>query len=440
MGKKVYLEQLGCPKNEVDGQHLLGALARAGFVRTSDPTAGDVLLVNTCGFIDSAKEESIARILALAQLKQKHDARLLVAGCLAQRYPGQLLRDVPEIDALVGIDRLEDVVAAATGGEGGNCYVGRPKAAYEEFTVPRSLDGAPWAYLKISDGCDNACAFCAIPQFRGRHRSRRQEDVLAEAELLAASGVVELVVVAQDTTSYGVDLYGRSRLAELLVMLSEIPGILWVRLMYAFPHLVDDALIDVVTGAERVARYLDMPIQHIDDELLGRMNRRLDGAGTRELLERIRRRNEQVALRTSVIVGHPGETSGAFHRLLDFVADFEFDRLGVFLYSEEEGTKSARMEPRVDRATSEHRRRLLLDIQGEILAARQEQRVGETLDVLVERVEDGHAWGRTEWDAPDVDCAVRLVGAYAQGPMVRAHCTGLEGVDLVARSVVEKAA
>jgi ribosomal protein S12 methylthiotransferase len=436
MGKKVYLEQLGCPKNEVDGQHLMGALLRAGFDRTNDPSGSDVLLVNTCGFIDSAKEESIGRILALARHKE-NGARLLVAGCLAQRYPKALLADIPEIDALVGIDRIEDVVEAALGEAGGNCYVGRPHSTYTEFLSPRQLDAAPWAYLKISDGCDNACAFCAIPQFRGKNRSRRSEDILAEAEGLVASGVVELVVVAQDTTSYGVDLYGRSRLPELLLALADLPGIRWVRLMYAFPYFVDEALLDVVTGADRVARYLDMPIQHIDDDLLLSMNRRLDGTSTRHLLERIRHRNEQVALRTSVIVGHPGETAAAFNRLLDFVADFEFDRLGVFLYSEEEGTRAARMEPKIDRATAEHRRRLLLDLQSDILARRQEDHVGQEIDVLVEGVEGGQAWGRSEWDAPEVDCAVRLEGSVSPTGMVKATCTGTEGVDLVAEWITK---
>jgi ribosomal protein S12 methylthiotransferase len=434
MGKMVYLEQLGCPKNEVDGQHLLGALSRAGFTRTLDSSRGDLLLVNTCGFIESAKEESIERILSLARHKEQRPVRLVVAGCLAQRYARQLLAEIPEIDALIGIDRIEDVVAAATGTEAGNCYVGRPHSTYTEFEAPRQLDSGSWAYLKISDGCDNACSFCAIPQFRGRNRSRRQTDILAEARGLAAAGVVELVVVAQDTTSYGVDLCGRSLLPELLLALAEVPGIAWVRLMYAFPSLVSEELLDVLAGADRVARYLDLPIQHIDNGLLLKMNRRLDGAGTRTLLESIRRRSEQIAIRTSVIVGHPGESSAAFGRLLDFVADFEFDRLGVFLYSEEEGTPSARMQPRIDRATAEHRRRLLLDLQSDILARRQEQRIGETIGVVVERTEEGDTWGRSEWDAPEVDCAVRLEGEVSS-PMVRARCTGVEGVDLVAEAL-----
>lgn len=435
MGKKVYLEQLGCPKNEVDGQHLMGALLKAGFTRSHDPAQSDVLLVNTCGFIDSAKAESISRILDLARHKQGRNSRLLVAGCLAQRYPRQLLSEIPEIDALVGIDRTEDVVSAALGGDGGNCYVDRPHPIYTEYDSPRHLDSPRWAYLKISDGCDNACAFCAIPQFRGKNRSRRFEEICAEAERLAEAGAVELVVVAQDTTSYGVDLYGRARLSELLLVLAGTPGIHWVRLMYAFPYFVDDALVDVISNADRVARYLDMPIQHIDDDLLLKMNRRLDGTLTRKLLDKLRNSNEEIALRTSVIVGHPGESDQAFHRLLDFVADFEFDRLGVFLYSEEEGTKAARMEPKVDRATAEHRRRLLLDLQSDILAGRQEERVGSTFDVLVERSEEGETWGRSQWDAPEVDCAVRLVGSDTRSVMVRAHCTGTEGVDLVAETV-----
>ena len=430
MAKKVYLEQLGCPKNEVDGEHLLGALTRAGFVRSFDPLESHVLLVNTCGFIEPAKEESIGKILELA--RHKNGARLLVAGCLAQRYPSQLLAEIPEIDALVGIDRPDDVVEAARGEVTGNCFVGRPHKEYTEYDAPRARTQRSWSYLKISDGCDNACAFCAIPQFRGKHRSRAFEEIVREAAEIAAAGAVELVVVAQDTTSYGVDLYGRRRLAELLLALAELPGIRWVRLMYAFPYFVDDELIDVITSADRVARYLDMPIQHTDDSLLLQMNRRLDGKATRNLLDRIRHKNDAVALRTSVIVGHPGETDRAFSNLIDTVADFEFDRLGVFLYSEEEGTKATRMEPKVDRATAEYRRRLLLDLQADILAGRQEDRVGQRLDVLIENKDPDDIWGRSEADAPEVDCAVRLRSANATGPMVSALCVDTEGVDLVA--------
>jgi ribosomal protein S12 methylthiotransferase len=431
MAKKVYLEQLGCPKNEVDGEHLLGALKRAGYERTTDPAKSDVLVVNTCGFIEPAKKESIDRILHLAQHKNGNGRRLLVAGCLAQRYSKQLLADIPEIDALVGVDRPEDVVAAALGTAPGNCYVSRPHQEYTEYADPRPRMSRAWAYLKISDGCDNACSFCAIPQFRGKNRSRAFDEIIREAQLLAASGALELVVVAQDTTSYGVDRYGRSRLAELLLQLAEVPGIRWVRLMYAFPYFVDDELIAVITQADRVARYLDMPIQHIDSQLLLQMNRRLDGTGTRKLLDRIRTRNPEVCLRTSVIVGHPGETAGAFSNLSDLVADFEFDRLGVFLYSEEEGTKAVRMSPAVDGATAEYRRRLLLDIQSDILAHRQDSRIGSRLDVLVESSGPDGVWGRTEFDAPEVDCAARLKTPAEPGTMIATRCTGTDGVDLV---------
>jgi ribosomal protein S12 methylthiotransferase len=435
MAKKVYLEQLGCPKNEVDGEHLMGALARAGYERTADPALGDVLVVNTCGFIEPAKKESIDRILHLAQLKNGNGCRLLVAGCLAQRYPQQLLSDIPEIDALIGVDRPEDVVAAALGKAEGNCYVSRPHKKYTEYADLRPEVPRAWAYLKISDGCDNACSFCAIPQFRGKNRSRAFGEIIREAEVLVGSGALELVVVAQDTTSYGVDRYGRSRLAELLLRLAEVRGIRWVRLMYAFPFFVDDELIEVITQGDRVTRYLDMPIQHIDNELLQQMNRRLDGTGTRKLLDRIRTRNPDVALRTSVIVGHPGETAAAFARLSDLVADFEFDRLGVFLYSEEEGTRAMRMGPATDGATAEYRRRMLLDIQSDVLAHRQDSRVGTCLDVLVETSGPDGVWGRTEYDAPEVDCAARLKNHIEPGTMIAAKCTGTAGVDLVVEPV-----
>jgi ribosomal protein S12 methylthiotransferase len=431
MGRWVYLEQLGCPKNEVDGEHLLGALRRAGFRRADSPADSDVLLVNTCGFIDPAKRESIERILALARCKNGGGKRLLVAGCLAQRYPRELLAEIPEIDALVGVDRLDEIVRAARGDAVGNCFVARPARRYEESTAPRERPASPWAYLKISDGCDNACAFCAIPQFRGRHRSRSFEAIIAEAEGLVASGVRELTVVAQDTTSYGLDRYGRRRLAELLVRLGEVPGLVWVRLMYAFPFFVDEPLIETLAGAPGVARYLDLPIQHIDDDLLGRMNRRLGGPETRALLERIRRVAPKIALRTSVVVGHPAESAAAFGSLVDFIADFEFDRLGVFLYSEEAGTPAAGMEPKIDTATAELRRRMVLDVQSDVLVRRQEAQVGRLVDALVETHEDDAWWGRTQADAPEVDCAIRIEGNTRAGKLVRVRCTRTEGVDLV---------
>jgi len=435
MAKKVYLAQLGCPKNEVDGEHLLGALRRAGYRPSDSPVGADLLLVNTCGFIEQAKRESIDCILELARHKKPNGTRLLVTGCLAQRYPRELLTEIPEIDALVGVDRLDMVVRAASGEASGNCFVTRPDQVYTEFEAPRLSPERPWAYLKISDGCDNACAFCAIPQFRGRNRSREMEAILAEAEALAASGVRELIVVAQDTTSYGIDRYGRRRLAELLLGLGEIDGVAWVRLMYAFPALVDDELIEVVAGAPNMARYLDMPVQHIDDRLLLQMNRRLGGPPTRALLERIRTRNPEIALRTSVIVGHPGETADAFGRLADFVLDFEFDRLGVFVYSHEEGTKATHMAPSVDSATAELRKRLLLDVQEDILARRQEAEVGRMFDVLIEELASDGAWGRSQADAPEVDCGVRVTGANRIGDVVRVRCTGTLGVDLLAEVV-----
>jgi ribosomal protein S12 methylthiotransferase len=432
MAKTVYLAQLGCPKNEVDGEHLIGALRRAGYRTVDSPEGADVLLVNTCGFIAPAKKESVEKILELAQYKNGNGTRLLVAGCLAQRYPKQLLADIPEIDALVGIDRIDDVVPAARGEATGNCFVTRPDQVYHEFDAPRAVSTKPWAYLKISDGCDNACAFCAIPQFRGKNRSRAFEGILIEAERLASEGVRELVVVAQDTTSYGVDRYGKPRLAELLVRLGQTPGIRWVRLMYAFPYFVDESLIDVICHAPNVVRYLDMPIQHIDHDMLMVMNRRLGRVETHALLERFRKENPAVTLRTSVVVGHPGESANAFGQLADFIADFEFDRLGVFVYSLEEGTKASHMEPKVDEATAEMRRRMLLDIQEDVLARRQEAKIGQTLDVLVEAEHDGVFYGRSEADAPEVDCSVRIEGHAQIGDIIRAKCVSIEGVDLVA--------
>lgn len=431
MSGKFYLLQLGCPKNEVDGEHLMGALRRAGYVRGSNPSESDVLIVNTCGFIESAKQESINRILELATYKNGNGKRLLVAGCLAQRYPKQLLKDIPEIDALVGVDRIEDVVEAAQGGVSGNCFVKRPQKEYDEFDAPRMRADVPWAYIKISDGCDNACAFCAIPQFRGKNRSRSIDEILREASEMADSGVRELVVVAQDTTSYGVDRYGKQRLPELMLRLGEIDGICWVRLMYAFPRFVSDELIDVIGDGPNIVRYLDMPTQHINDDMLKAMNRGLDGKGTRALLNRLRDSHENIALRTSVVVGHPTETDHAFSELADFIADFEFDRLGVFVYSREEGTPAARMEPQVNVATAELRRRILHDIQAEILAQRQDEQIGKTLDVLTLTIEDGERWGRSEADAPDVDCSVRIDAPVDVGQILRAKCTSVYGVDLV---------
>jgi ribosomal protein S12 methylthiotransferase len=432
---------LGCPKNLVDSEQMLGLLQQAGHEVVATPDAADVIVVNTCGFIDSAKRESIDAILEMAQHKAtRPGVRLVVAGCLAQRYAPELVREVPEIDAVFGPGGVPRVVEAVEG------RTGRARASapatpswLADCGVPR-VRSTPQhlAYLKISEGCDYRCAFCVIPRLRGRYRSRTPRDILAEAKRLAAAGVRELVLIAQDTTRYGIDLGLRDGLARLLRRLARIDGLRWIRIMYAYPTTVTDALLETVAEEEKVVKYLDLPLQHASPAVLRRMRRPSSRTHVMGLVERIRRRVPGVALRSAFIVGFPGETKSEFSELLAFLGEARLDHVGVFTYSREEGTAAHALRNQPSSRTKAGRQRRLMEAQQRVAAARNAARLGERLEVLVDGRETGGAGrlvGRLASQAPEIDGCVLLTGEARPGSFVTCEITGAGPYDLVGRVV-----
>jgi ribosomal protein S12 methylthiotransferase len=437
----VGLVSLGCPKNLVDGEVMLGHLQRRGHVLVGDPRQADVIVVNTCAFIDRAKQESVDTILEMAREKETGRARrLVVTGCLAQRYDAELRREIPEIDATLGTGQVDEILSAVEGqATHTDAESGRPTWIYDHAS-PRILSTPPWlAYLKISEGCDYTCTFCIIPKLRGLHRSRPIDDIVREAEALAARGVRELVLVAQDSTRYGLDLGQRDGLALLLRRLGRVDGLRWIRVMYAYPATVTDGILDAIAGEERVVKYVDMPLQHASDAVLKRMKRPTGRGNLLGMVERVRSRVPGVAFRTSFIVGFPGETEAEFEELLAFVGDAEFDHLGVFTYSDEEDTASFDLPDRIAPAVKERRRKRLLAAQQKISARRNRGRVGQEAEVLVEGTHpdsDLLLRGRLATQAPDIDGAVIINdGAAAPGSFVRCRITEAHPYDLLARVV-----
>jgi ribosomal protein S12 methylthiotransferase len=437
---RVGVVSLGCPKNLVDSEVMLGQLRRAGHELVGDPGQADVIVVNTCAFIDRAKQESIDTILEMAREKETGRAsRLVVTGCLAQRYEAELRREIPEIDATLGTGQVSSILEAVTGTSTATDLSQPPSWVYDHLS-PRVLTTPPWlAYVKISEGCDYTCSFCIIPTLRGRHRSRPLDDVVAEAEALAARGVRELVLVAQDSTRYGHDLGMREGLALLLRRLGRVDGIRWIRVMYAYPATMTDGILDAIASEEKVAKYVDMPLQHASDAALRRMKRPTGRGNLLGMVERVRQRVPGVAFRTSFIVGFPGETPAEFDELMGFVRDAEFDHLGVFTYSDEEGTTSFDLAGRVPARTKESRRKKLLAAQERISKRRNGRRVGERVEVLVEGTHadtDLLLRGRLSTQAPDVDGAVLINDGVAEpGTFVTCEITEAHPYDLVARVV-----
>ncbi len=399
---KVCLVSLGCAKNLVDSEQMLALLADAGFELTDDPEAADAAIVNTCAFIDSACEEAVETILSLGKLKTSGKLRkLIVTGCLAERFKDGLLEELPEVDAVLGTGSVQEIVRALRGEE--TRFFGDINGPIPD--ADRIISTGPgWAYLKIAEGCSHNCAYCIIPSLRGRYRSRPMEDVLAEAATLAASGVRELIVVAQDPTLYGVDLYKERRLAKLTKALCRIDGVEWVRLHYLYPDAVDDELIDVIAHEPKVLKYLDIPIQHINNGILKAMGRRGTGDEIRALFRKLRERIPGVVLRTSLITGLPGEGEAEFEELCAFLREAKIERAGVFPFSPQEGTRAFTME-RPSQETAERRAALIEELQSDIMAAFNESRVGTTERVLCEGFseETGLYQGRSFAESPDVD-------------------------------------
>lgn len=444
---RVSLINLGCAKNEVDSEEMLGVLERAGHLvdhcaaPAHVPGGADVVVINTCGFIDAAKEQSIDTILETLQRKSRGEVgKVVVAGCLAQRYAKELAAEMPEVDVFLGAGQMASIgsVVADT--------LIRPDQIVEVAEKPhhRWLDtptrkriGAPWsAYLKISEGCDHKCTFCAIPSFRGRHVSKPLERILEEAEALATQGVREINLIAQDSTQYGYDLYGRMRLPDLLAALSGVDGFEWIRLFYCYPSRVDRGIIEAIVQTPRVCHYIDMPLQHAEDAMLRAMRRPMSREGYAGLIKRFRQADPDVAIRTTFIVGFPGETKAQFDTLCAFVEEMEFERVGVFEYSVEDGTPSASMDRQVSTHTKRARRERLMALQQPVALARNRRWIGRELDVLVEgrsAVDPTTAVGRSFRDAPEVDGKVYVKSCAARpGSFVRAVVTDARPYDLIA--------
>ena len=417
---------LGCAKNQVDTERMLGLLTAAGHEITNQPGEADVLIVNTCGFIESAKQESINAILEMAQYKQGGKcARLVVTGCLSERYRDELKEAMPEIDLLLGVREYE-TLPRLLGGKADAPHCG-PKSA-RVLTTPRYS-----AYLRIADGCDNRCAYCAIPLIRGSLVSEPLEELVDEAKRLADSGVTELTLIAQDTSGYGMDRYGKPMLGELLTRLERIDSLRWLRVLYTYPDTVTPELIDRFRAGGKIAPYLDMPLQHTEDELLRRMRRRGDQAHIRRVLGYVAKFAPEFMLRTTLMVGFPGETEAHFSAMVRFIQEHPFDRIGAFAFSPEEGTAAASLPDQVPEEEKQERLSRLMAAQQPISRARNERRVGKVADVLIEGTKGGRAFGRSYAEAPDVDGKVYLehAGGLAAGSYVPVRLVRAEEYDMV---------
>jgi ribosomal protein S12 methylthiotransferase len=452
-GQRIYFVSLGCPKNQVDTELMLGQVRAAGHALVDSPEGADVIVINTCAFIDAAKEESVDTILEMAQHKQRGAQKLVVTGCLAQRYADELANDIPEIDHILGSSDFPSIAKAlahapaartkarAKGKALPVIQVAETPSYIYDHNAPRVRIGAAHsAYVKIAEGCDRPCAFCIIPKLRGPQRSRAIDDIVAEVRALGKEGVVEVNLIAQDLTRYGWDVgtspEARATLAQLLRALGKVDGVSWIRLHYTFPSAFDDELIDVIASEPKIVKYIDVPLQHISDAMLKRMRRGHSSRITRELVDKLRARIDDVVLRTTFIVGHPGETDAEFDELCGFVRESKFDRAGAFTYSIEPGTVSAMLPNRVDPAVSAARQQTLMEIQRQISRARHEAMVGQELDVLVEGVSSEHDYlmeGRWYGQAPGIDGVTYLTDRQvAPGSLVRARVTQASDYDLAA--------
>lgn len=396
---------LGCNKNLCDTENMMGLLTEGGFEITSSPEEAQVLIVNTCGFIESAQQESIDAILEMAQYKEKNCKLLVVCGCLAQRFAAEIREEMPEVDVIIGTTAFDEIVTAINDGLKGKTesYIYDINREVDE-NLPRILATPPYtAYLKIAEGCDNRCTYCAIPYIRGKYRSRSEESILAEAQALVNDGVREIIVVAQDTTRYGTDLYGEKRISQLLRKLCEIPGIEWVRVHYSYPEEIDDELIETIREEEKIVKYLDIPVQHGSSSVLRRMGRKTTRDKLEALIKKLRNKIPGVTLRTSIITGFPGETEEEFSELCDFLETVRFDRVGVFAYSCEEGTPAAKMSGQLPQEVKEERRDTVMELSQKISFERNESMIGKTVTVITEGFEDNLYYGRSGGESIEID-------------------------------------
>jgi len=436
---------LGCSKNQVDSEVMLGMLVADGFALTDDPKKAEVVIINTCGFIEEAKQESIDTIIAHGKLKEAGSCRVLIAaGCLAQRYQGDLLDQLPELDGVVGTGEFGKIAEIcrnllAPKKRQQRLWISEPPYLYDADSPRLRLGKAHSAYVKIAEGCNRNCAFCAIPLMRGKQRSRPVESIVAEATRLAAEGVKEVNLISQDTVNYGVDLGVSQGLVTLLRELVKVKDLRWIRPFYLYPQQVSDELLDLYAGEEKITKYIDMPLQHINDRMLKRMHRLGDRAAITSLVDRIRTRIPGVTFRTAFIVGFPGETEQAFDELRGYVEDAEFDRVAVFLYSDEEDTPAVGLDDKVERSVMDERRNEILAVQEEIAAARGQAHIGSVMEVLVEGVSEETGLlleGRHEGLAPEIDGVVYINdGAATAGELVKVEITDAAMYDLVGHIV-----
>ena len=436
---KFYINTLGCEKNTVDSEGAAGILMRAGHEPVDRPQEADVVIVNTCGFINDAKEQSIETIFDMAELK-KEDALLMVSGCLSQRYSNQLYKEMPEVDIFLGVNdyqKLPEILAKHEAGKREK-YISDYDRIYAEMGRRERSEAPYTASVKISEGCNNVCSYCIIPFIRGGYRDRKMEDILEEIRQLAEDGCKEVVLIAQDVSNYGIDLYGKYRLPELLHEVCQIDGIHWVRLMYCYEERITDELIQAMASEPKVVHYIDIPLQHCNDRILKEMNRCSTEESIRDTVGRLRKAMPDIHIRTTLISGLPGETKEDFAQLEKFVEDMRFERLGVFPYSKEEGTLAATMKGQVRQQTKEKRRDAIMALQCSISLEHNQAKIGQVMEVLVEgQDEDGSYIGRTKYDAPDVDNGVLFTSnrELEPGDFVEVEIIDAFDYDLVGREV-----
>lgn len=429
---------LGCDKNLVDSETMLGLLEKSGHRFVDEEEAAEVIIVNTCCFIHDAKEESIETILQMAEYKTAGSCKaLIVTGCLAQRYQKEIQEEIPEVDGILGTASFDEIVSVLDRILGGQQVAEMKSLEYLPCTDTGRLvtTGGHYAHLKIADGCDKHCTYCIIPKIRGNFRSAPMENILHEAEELVKNGVKELILVAQETTMYGVDLYGEKKLPELLEKLCKIPGLYWIRILYCYPEEITDELIQVMKEQPKICHYLDIPIQHASDKILKRMGRHTTKAELMDTIARLRREMPDIALRTSLITGFPGETEEDHEELMEFVDTMEFDRLGVFTYSPEEGTPAYKLPEQIEEEVKEDRRDEIMELQQEIAFDKANEKIGQVLTVMIEgKVADENAYvGRTYMDAPGVDgmIFVNTLEELMSGDFVKVRVTGAYEYDLI---------
>lgn len=442
MTKTIWIENLGCPKNEVDGERIISLLSEKGYKITEDQNEADILILNTCGFIQSAKEESIEEIFNLIALKnQAKRKKIILCGCLAQRYPNELQRKIPEIDAIFGISEIDEANSICSSVLKGKKIfkVGSTERNNGGRKIKRTNPKSPYAYIKIADGCDNRCSYCAIPTIRGGFKSKPIENILDEASQLVEKGVKEIILVAQDTTLYGIDLYGKKKLPQLLFSLSQISRLKWIRLLYTHPAHFSEELMEQIALNPKVCKYVDLPLQHISDVILTRMNRKVTRKKVEQLIFKLRDKIPDLTLRTSFIVGFPGEKKKQFEELLDFVEETKFDKLGAFPYSREEGTKAYVFKEQFSSQLKQKRLDQLMLTQQRIVFEKNRTKIGRVFNVLIDNESEekpGFLVSRSQAEAPEVDGVILVKGRKVKsGDCVNAKITSVCDYDLIGEVV-----